>query len=79
MVSGKVCIESTGELLIGSDRISTRCHGASGCETPTDPRREPAPHGEPVVQDLRRPLIDREEDRTLRAVLVGMLREAEKR
>jgi hypothetical protein len=35
---------------------------------------EPAPHGEPAVLLL----IDCKEDRTLRAVLVGMLREAER-
>jgi hypothetical protein len=36
----------------------------------------PAPRGEPAV--LAEVLIDCGEDRTLRAVLVGMLREAER-
>jgi hypothetical protein len=84
---GVACGHETG-------RARAPTPGASGGPRPRSPRRAaPCPHaprlrpadaigsywGNPKTRIFGELLIDCEEDRTLRAVLVGMLREMERR
>jgi hypothetical protein len=91
--SGKVCIESTGEPLIGSDRNlgplrrlrdrvdalgpAPRAELLHVLMLPDFERADRIGEfwGNPKTRTFAELLIDCEEDRVLRAVLVGMLRE----
>jgi hypothetical protein len=68
-----------GSLLTASDGIVVRLAHPSGKMRPGFERadRIGSYWGNPATQSLAELLIDCEEDRILRAVLVGMLREAD--